>query len=698
MGIRGRLTRASKVSPLKLPKMKDTRRPAEDDFIRTIQDDQVVVDLEREVIEPKVTGEGDHKPNKKVKKGNKVSNHVTESQAFEIDPEFTFDTEENTLNAANFNTLGFDAARANLKARSLENRRTSVNHKISLMLAKDRALKEREVKEAKELQNGLNEPHGEAGSDDLFLESEVNSTTSDSEGSEGADEQETVVANRGKGDSDEEPEETAEERARKEAYFAPASESAPAGGFADTFAAMNLSRPILKGLSGLGFVRPTPIQARAIPVALMGKDVCGGAVTGSGKTAAFVVPILERLLYRPRAVALTRVLVLCPTRELAIQCHNVATKIAAYADVTFCLCVGGLSLKAQEASLKAQPDFVIATPGRLIDHLRNSASFNLDSIEILVMDEADRMLEDGFADELNEIVGACPKERQTMLFSATMTENVDELIRLSLRRPVRLMVDSSKAAAKRLVQEFVRVRAHRESDRPALLYALCRGKFNKRCIVFFRSKAAAHQMKIVFGLLGLKASELHGNLSQEQRIQALEDFRDGVVDFLLATDLAARGLDIQGVDTVINYNMPNLFAQYLHRVGRTARAGRAGRSISLVGEGDRKVLKAAIKSAFESGAGGAAASVKHRTIPQGTVEKLSNRLAELAPKIAAILQEEKEEKMLQKAEMEANKASNLIKHEEEINSRPARTWFQSAKDKKRTKGGQDFKRGKKLKQ
>jgi ATP-dependent RNA helicase DDX27 len=187
------------------------------------------------------------------------------------------------------------------------------------------------------------------------------------------------------------------------------------------------------------------------------------------------------------------------------------------------------------------------------------------------------MLEDGFADELGEIVKSCPKSRQTMLFSATMTDNVDQLIRMSLQRPVRLMIDPSNQAAAKLTQEFIRIRAHKEADRPAVLLALCKKTFKRKCIVFFRSKAAAHQMKIVFGLCGLSASELHGNLSQEQRLEALEKFRDGEVDYLLATDLASRGLDIKGIEVVINFNMPQQFAQYLHRVGRTARAGRNGR-------------------------------------------------------------------------------------------------------------------------
>lgn len=175
---------------------------------------------------------------------------------------------------------------------------------------------------------------------------------------------------------------------RKDAYFAPEEENESKEH--QSFASMNLSRPILKGLANLGFVKPTDIQARTIPVALLGKDICGGAVTGSGKTAAFVVPILERLLYRPRQQASTRVLILCPTRELAAQVHSVAVKLGGYTDITFCLCVGGLSVKKQEADLKMKPDVVVATPGRLIDHIRNSMGFGLDQCEILVMDEADR--------------------------------------------------------------------------------------------------------------------------------------------------------------------------------------------------------------------------------------------------------------------------------------------------------------------
>ena len=264
--------------------------------------------------------------------------------------------------------------------------------------------------------------------------------------------------------SEAEESDDAEEAARREAFFAPEDKTNRSGkltSLSNSFQEMSLSRPILRGLASVGFSEPTPIQKKTIPVALLGKDVVGGAVTGSGKTAAFMIPILERLLYRPRRIPTSRVAILMPTRELAVQCHNVAKKLASFTDVTFCQLVGGFSLREQETVLRSRPDVIIATPGRFIDHMRNSASFTVDTLEILVLDEADRMLEDGFADELNEILATIPKSRQTMLFSATMTDQVDKLIRVGLNRPVRLMVDANKQTVGTLMQEFVRLRPER---------------------------------------------------------------------------------------------------------------------------------------------------------------------------------------------------------------------------------------------
>ncbi|KAL5495218.1 DRS1 [Sanghuangporus weigelae] len=517
--------------------------------------------------------------------------------------------------------------------------------------------------------------------DDEAEESEDPFATTDEEGEE-SDE----VLEGGTGDDQSEDEssesdseeETQAEKERKAAFFAsPDDPSTSDKTTHTTFTTMSLSRPLLKALTTLGFTTPTPIQTATIPVALLGKDVVGNAVTGSGKTAAFMIPVLERLMYRERGKnkAAIRCVVLVPTRELGVQCTDVARKLAAYMDVRISLIVGGLSLKAQEAELRTRPDILVATPGRLIDHLRNSLSFGLETLDVLILDEADRMLSEGFADELKEIIQACPTSRQTMLFSATMTDDVDELVRMSLNRPVKLFVDPKRSTARGLIQEFVRVRSGKESERPALLVALCKRTFRQGVLAFFRSKKLAHQMRVVFGILGMKAEELHGDLSQEQRLRALQLFRDGSVDYLMATDLASRGLDIKGIETVVNYDMPGQLAQYLHRVGRTARAGKKGRSVTLVGEADRKILKAAIKHASD------ADKVRHRTIPAEQLALWSKRLVDIRDEITEVLKEEKEEKAMRHAERDLKKGENLIEHEKEIFSRPARTWFQSEKEK-----------------
>lgn len=317
-------------------------------------------------------------------------------------------------------------------------------------------------------------------------------------------------------ESDVESEVDAEEAEKRKAFFAPEEKTDNKALDKSSFQDFNLSRPILRGLASVGFTDPTPIQRKAIPVALLGKDIVGSAVTGSGKTGAFIVPILERLLFRPRKTPTSRVAILMPTRELAVQCYNVAVKLATFTDVTFCQLVGGFSLREQENILKKRPDVIIATPGRFIDHMRNSPSFTVDTLEILVLDEADRMLEDGFADELNEILTTIPKSRQTMLFSATMTDTVDKLIRVGLNRPMRLMVDAKKQTAVTLTQEFVRLRPGREDKRLGYLLHLCKEIYTGRVIIFFRQKKEAHRVRIIFGLLGLKAAELHGAMSQEQ--------------------------------------------------------------------------------------------------------------------------------------------------------------------------------------
>ncbi|KAK0429400.1 hypothetical protein QR680_011361 [Steinernema hermaphroditum] len=446
-----------------------------------------------------------------------------------------------------------------------------------------------------------------------------------------------------------------------------------------SFHQMNLSRPILKGVAAAGFSTPTPVQATCIPVALAGRDICACAATGTGKTAAFMLPILERLLFKPKQKSVTRVLVLVPTRELAIQVFQVSRKLSQFSNVEICLCAGGLDVKAQEAALRQNPDIVIATPGRLIDHLYNSPNFNLHDIEVLVLDEADRMLEEAFAEQMKELIRMCARNRQTLLFSATMTDEINDLAAMSLSRPVKLFINENTQTAQNLRQEFIRIRENRESDREAIVAALVTRTFPDHTIVFVRTKRDCQRLHILLGLLGVKVGQLHGSLTQTQRVKALAQFKTQEIDVLCSTDLAARGLDIEGVQTVVNMNMPLSVKQYVHRVGRTARAGKAGRSISLVGEGERKLLKEIIKTKTNH-------QLKQRMIAPEVVEAYTERIASLADSVKRIEAEMALEKEMAQTETAMEKAENRL---EGGTDEEKRQWFQTERqrqeDKKRQK-------------
>jgi ATP-dependent RNA helicase RhlE len=338
-----------------------------------------------------------------------------------------------------------------------------------------------------------------------------------------------------------------------------------------SFAHLSLHPDLLHAVSDLGFVEPTPIQQRAIPPVLEGRDVLGRAMTGSGKTAAFVLPILHRLHGRPRGT--TRALVLSPTRELAAQIAQDLAGLARRTSLGVAVIHGGVGMGAQEKALRRGVDVVVATPGRLLDHFRHGYAA-LRGLEVLVIDEADRMLDVGFLPDIRRVMAHLPARRQTLLFSATLPREIKALARDILQDPVSVEVGpASSAPAAGVSHAAYPVRA---DLKPTLLAELVKRGSIRSVIAFTRTKRRADRLAEYLVRNGVSAGRIHGNRSQPQREQALAGFQQGRFPVLVATDIAARGIDVEALSHVVNFDVPNSPDDYVHRVGRTARAGLTG--------------------------------------------------------------------------------------------------------------------------
>ncbi len=349
----------------------------------------------------------------------------------------------------------------------------------------------------------------------------------------------------------------------------------------DTFDGHGISPEILAILTKAGFTTPTPIQHQAIPGAIEGGDVIGIAQTGTGKTLSFSIPMIQRILKDGG-----NGLIVLPTRELALQVDETLQKIGRPLGIKTAVFIGGASMHLQRQMIKQGPHILVATPGRLLDHMEKR-TITLSKVSVLVLDEADRMLDMGFSDQINKILAAVPKDRQTMLFSATMPNDIISIANRHMKTPVRIEVSPAGTTAERVVQEMYIV--HRDEKMKLLESILLEEKGS--VLVFSRTKYGAKNLTTKIGHLGIKVAEIHSNRSLGQRREALEGFRSGKYRVLIATDIASRGIDVTGIALVVNYDLPTDPEDYVHRIGRTARAGREGKAISFALPDQRDELK-----------------------------------------------------------------------------------------------------------
>ena len=358
-----------------------------------------------------------------------------------------------------------------------------------------------------------------------------------------------------------------------------------------SFADLALAEPLLRAIDEAGYTQPTPIQAQAIPQVLKGGDLLAAAQTGTGKTAGFTLPILHLLMQRPpaqRKPGRPRCLILTPTRELTAQVEESVQTYGKHTPLKSMVMFGGVNINPQIAALKKPLDILVATPGRLLDHA-GQKTVDLSGVEILVLDEADRMLDMGFIRDIRKVLALLPRQRQNLLFSATFSDEIRELARGVLHNPGEVSVAARNTASELVVQSVHLVEQAHKRD---ILSHIIRESGWHQVLVFTRTKHGANRLAEKLVKDGLAAAAIHGNKSQSARTRALEGFKQGKVTVLVATDIAARGLDIDQLPQVVNFELPNVPEDYVHRIGRTGRAGAAGAAVSLVDASEIKLLKA----------------------------------------------------------------------------------------------------------
>ncbi len=409
-----------------------------------------------------------------------------------------------------------------------------------------------------------------------------------------------------------------------------------------TFESLGLDPALRRAVHDLGWPKPTPIQLDAIPAARDGHDLLACAMTGSGKTAAFLLPTLHRLMAHPKRA--TRALVLAPTRELAAQVHADLLELAKHTNIRGAAIFGGVGMGPQEAAFRSQTDVIIATPGRLLDHMSQPGRYvNFTTLEVLVLDEADRMLDMGFLPDIKRVLAQLPAKRQTLFFSATMPKPISDLSRQMLHAPVRINVERQAMPAVGIEQALWPVAEALKAD---LFIALLRANVIGNVICFTRTKHRSNRLSDVLTRAGIPNAKIHGNRSQNQRTEALGDFKSGKVRVLVATDIVARGIDVEALEHVVNFDVPHVPEDYIHRVGRTARAEATGEAFTLVAPDEETDLRQIEKAIGRKLPRRTLDGFNYKHVPHERLE------VPLAERIAAIRAKKAEDRARAKAKLE----------------------------------------------